>query len=70
MHIHPSPPSRRVCTATCTAGEVLYWDLVEATVVRRFKAHSGVDCSLAMHPEGKLLLTSSVDGTIKAWSWG
>ena len=59
-----------MCTSVCIAGEVPYWDLVEATVVRRFKAHSGVVCSLAMHPEGKLLLTSSVDGTIKAWTLG
>lgn len=49
------------------AGEVLYWDLVEAEVVRSFSAHSGVVCSLAMHPEGKMLLTSSLDGTVKVW---
>lgn len=46
---------------------MLYWDLVEANVVSRFKAHSGVVCSLAMHPDGSMLLTSSADGSVKVW---
>ena len=49
------------------SGEVLYWDLVESEVVKRFTAHGGVVCSLAMHPSGEMLLTSSVDGTMKVW---
>ena len=31
------------------------------------QAHHAVICSLAMHPEGTCLLTSSVDGTVKVW---
>ena len=50
------------------SGEVFYWDLVEAEVVKRFRAHGGVVCSLAMHPSGGMLLTSSVDGTMKVWT--
>ena len=46
---------------------MLYWDLVDADVVQRVKAHSGVVTSLAMHPDGSLLLTASVDGTVKVW---
>mmetsp|Transcript_19005 Transcript_19005/g.56607 ORF Transcript_19005/g.56607 Transcript_19005/m.56607 type:complete len:327 (-) Transcript_19005:357-1337(-) len=49
-------------------GEVLYWDLVEATVIKRFRAHAGVVCSLAMHPDGSTLLTSSLDGVVKVWT--
>ncbi|KAG1657471.1 hypothetical protein FOA52_001386 [Chlamydomonas sp. UWO 241] len=49
-------------------GEVLYWDLVEATTVKRVRAHPGVVCSLAMHPKGGMLLTSSVDGVVKVWT--
>jgi len=35
--------------------------------VECFQAHAGVVCSMAMHPKGECLLTSSVDGTIKVW---
>lgn len=45
----------------------MYWDLVEAEVVRSFQAHTGVVCSMAMHPEGTSLLTSSLDGIVKVW---
>ncbi|KAK9828990.1 hypothetical protein WJX72_003265 [[Myrmecia] bisecta] len=48
-------------------GRVLYWDLVEERVVTSFQAHAGVVCSLAMHPAGDCLLTSSTDGSIKVW---
>lgn len=48
-------------------GRVVYWELVDATVVEEFKAHDGVVCSLSMHPEGECLLTSSVDGIVKVW---
>jgi WD40 repeat protein len=49
-------------------GDICYWELVDAVLVKRFKAHPGVVCSLALHPDGTSLLTSSVDGTIKVWS--
>eukprot|EP00983_Pelagomonas_calceolata_P119790 1160639-Pelagomonas_calceolata.AAC.6 len=50
------------------AGEVLYWDLVEGNVVKRIRAHTGVVCSLAMHPQGSHLLTSALDGVVKVWA--
>jgi mitogen-activated protein kinase organizer 1 len=36
--------------------------------VGSFRAHDGPVCSLAMHPQGECLLTSSTDGTIKVWT--
>jgi len=47
---------------------VLYWELVEAELVHSFQAHQDVVCSMAMHPKGECLLTSSVDGTVKVWA--
>ncbi|PNH04975.1 TAF5-like RNA polymerase II p300/CBP-associated factor-associated factor subunit 5L [Tetrabaena socialis] len=49
------------------ASEVLFWDMVDGQVVARFKAHAGVVTAMAMHPDGALLLTSSVDGCVKVW---
>ena len=62
-------PISCTCHRACllTAGSVCYWDLVEETMVESFQAHSGVVCSLAMHPDGNMLLTSSTDGTVKVW---
>ncbi|CAK0757293.1 hypothetical protein CVIRNUC_002528 [Coccomyxa viridis] len=48
-------------------GRVCYWDLVEETMLESFQAHKSYVCSLAMHPDGTLLLTSSTDGTVKVW---
>mmetsp|Transcript_16314 Transcript_16314/g.41484 ORF Transcript_16314/g.41484 Transcript_16314/m.41484 type:complete len:311 (-) Transcript_16314:19-951(-) len=48
-------------------GRIFVWDLVEETVVKRIDAHSGVVCSLAMHPTGDCLLSSSTDGTVSVW---
>ena len=46
----------------------MYWDLVEGDVVKKFRAHTGVVCSLAMHPQGSHLLTSALDGVVKVWA--
>ena len=49
-------------------GRVCYWELVDGDLVDSFQAHSDVICSMAVHPKGDCLLTSSVDGTIKVWT--
>ncbi|MEW5301403.1 MAG: hypothetical protein WDW36_004263 [Sanguina aurantia] len=73
-HVHGSvqmdcclTPSDAHVVGSSETGEVLYWDLVESRLVRRFSAHAGVVCSMAMHPEGRCLVTASVDGLIKVW---
>lgn len=50
------------------AGEIFYWDLVEAETVGHFKAHAGVVTSMSIHADGELLLTSSIDGCVKVWA--
>jgi mitogen-activated protein kinase organizer 1 len=49
---------------------VLYWELVSEQVVQRFQAHSGVVTSLAMHPQGGMLLTCGTDGLVRVWGVG
>mmetsp|Transcript_2633 Transcript_2633/g.4479 ORF Transcript_2633/g.4479 Transcript_2633/m.4479 type:complete len:314 (+) Transcript_2633:27-968(+) len=60
-------PSDAHVVGSSETGEVLYWDLVEGNVVKRFDAHNGMVCSLAIHPEGNQLITSSLDGAVKVW---
>lgn len=63
------PPSPPPCLPPLgPAGEILYWDLVETHVAKRFKAHRGAVCSLAMHPAGGCLLTASIDGVVRVWT--
>eukprot|EP00197_Chlamydomonas_leiostraca_P014689 CAMPEP_0202867786 /NCGR_PEP_ID=MMETSP1391-20130828/9621_1 /ASSEMBLY_ACC=CAM_ASM_000867 /TAXON_ID=1034604 /ORGANISM="Chlamydomonas leiostraca, Strain SAG 11-49" /LENGTH=313 /DNA_ID=CAMNT_0049547851 /DNA_START=81 /DNA_END=1019 /DNA_ORIENTATION=+ len=73
-HVHSSVKMDCCLTPTdahvvgCSeTGEVVFWDLVESEIVRCFKAHQGVVCSMAMHPEGTSLVTSSLDGLVKVW---
>jgi hypothetical protein len=49
------------------AGLVLFWQLVEASLVSTLQAHCSVVCCLAAHPTDKVLLTTAmpVDGTVK-----
>ncbi|CAD7697699.1 unnamed protein product [Ostreobium quekettii] len=61
-------PSDAAIVGASEDGQVLYWDLVDAKVIRRFTAHDGVICSIAMHPEGTSLVTSSTGGDIKVWT--
>lgn len=48
-------------------GLLYIWDLVDAKVLHKTKAHTRAVCALAYHPNQPYLLTSSVDGTIKLW---
>lgn len=46
---------------------MLFWDLMDATLIKRFQVHEDTVCSCVVHPEHNSLLTSSTDGTIKFW---
>lgn len=48
-------------------GFVFFWDILDATVKKRFQAHEETICSCVVHREQNSLLTSSTDGTIKFW---
>ncbi|KAJ9513614.1 hypothetical protein QJQ45_006078 [Haematococcus lacustris] len=63
-------PSDAQVVGSSETGEVVFWDLVGATVVRRLQAHNGVVCSMAVHPSGTQMLTSSLDGVIATWTVG
>ncbi|CAG8566964.1 1700_t:CDS:2 [Paraglomus occultum] len=48
-------------------GYIYYWDLVEATLLTKVKAHDKIVTSVAYHPRKPLVISTSVDGTAKAW---
>ncbi|KAK3419167.1 hypothetical protein EUGRSUZ_H04894 [Eucalyptus grandis] len=48
-------------------GYVFFWDLVDASVISKFRAHSSVVTSVSYHPKEDCMITASVDGTIKVW---
>ncbi|KAG4132654.1 hypothetical protein ERO13_D08G046300v2 [Gossypium hirsutum] len=48
-------------------GSIFFWDLVDASVVSKFRAHSSVVTSVSYHPKDNCMITSSVDGTVRVW---
>ncbi|KMZ64364.1 WD-repeat protein [Zostera marina] len=48
-------------------GNIYFWDLVDASVVSKFRAHASVVTSVTYHPKDPCMITSSVDGTIRVW---
>eukprot|EP00051_Salpingoeca_urceolata_P010550 m.129251 g.129251 ORF g.129251 m.129251 type:complete len:309 (-) comp16754_c4_seq1:1672-2598(-) len=50
-------------------GKVFIWELVEGNVVHTIDCHSIVVSSLGYHPKKPMLLTASVDGQVKVWSY-
>lgn len=48
-------------------GYIFFWDLVDATVVSRFRAHASVVTSVSYHPKDNCMITASVDGSIRVW---
>jgi WD40 repeat protein len=47
--------------------EILLWNIATATVVNRFTGHSAIVMGVALHPDGKILASSSFDLTIRLW---
>jgi WD40 repeat protein len=45
----------------------MFWELVDADLQGSFQAHDSVVCGLAAHSTDPMLLTASVDGTVKVW---
>jgi len=48
-------------------GEVCVWDLAKQKVIKKFKAHHGYACGVALSPDGKTLATGGNDQVIRLW---
>jgi WD40 repeat protein len=52
---------------TCTAGELIEWDLETNSERRRWAGHEDWVTTVAYSPDGAMALTGSADGTILLW---
>lgn len=48
-------------------GKVLFWDLVDGSIISTLKAHTSVVTSVSYHRSDSCMITSSVDGTVRVW---
>jgi centriolar protein POC1 len=51
----------------CSDGSLKVWDVRSDQLLQHYKAHTGPASSLAFHPTGNFLLSSSLDTTLKIW---
>ena len=62
-----SPDGQTLAYTENEAGDIVLWNVHEQSVVRRLKGHTGNVTGLAFTPDGQLLVSGSVDRTVKLW---
>jgi WD40 repeat protein len=64
-----SPDGKTFATSTwdSKAGTIKIWNLETGTLLRSLQAHLSVVDSLSFSPDGKTLISGSLDQSIKIW---
>ena len=62
-----SPDSKRIASVGQGDSNVRIWDIPTKKLVNKFYAHQDDIQRVSFHPDGKRLLTGSIDGTVKIW---
>lgn len=60
-------PDAKLLVAGCADGTIHFWDVLDGTLLKTWKAHSyGIE-DLIFKSDDALLITASHDGTIRFW---
>lgn len=60
-------PGDRIVLIGTKSGELEMYDISTSTLIEKFTAHEGAVWTLAVHPDGKSVVTGSADKTAKFW---
>jgi WD40 repeat protein len=50
-------------------GTIKLWDIATGTLRQTIPAHQDIVLNLALHPDGRILASSSLDRAVKLWDW-
>jgi U3 small nucleolar RNA-associated protein 12 len=60
-------PGDRIAIVGTKSGELELWDISTSNLIEKFAAHDGSIWTLAVHPDGKSMVTGSADKSAKFW---
>lgn len=60
-------PGDRIVLLGTKTGELELWDISTSTLIESFQAHDGAIWTLAVHPDGRSVVTGSADKSAKFW---
>ncbi|KAK5172170.1 beta transducin [Saxophila tyrrhenica] len=60
-------PGDRIVLVGTKEGDLEMWDISTSSLIERLKAHDGAVWTLAVHPDGKSIVTGSADKSAKFW---
>jgi WD40 repeat protein len=63
-----SPDANMLAVAVCTNNYICIWDINKETIVQEMKGHTSHIISIAYSSDGKLIVTTSYDGSIRIWN--
>ncbi len=66
-YLNVSPNTEMIANASSTKGVIELYDISSERLIRSFKGHSGALGSAAFSKNGKYLVSTSGDGTVKIW---
>ncbi|KAK3046606.1 beta transducin [Extremus antarcticus] len=62
-------PGDRIVLVGTKEGDLEMWDISTSSLIERLKAHDGAVWTLAVHPDGKSIVTGSADKSAKFWKF-
>ena len=63
-----SPDGNMLAIAVCTNNYICIWDINKETIMHEMKGHTSNIISITYSSDGKLIVTTSYDGSIRIWN--